>query len=95
MTRYALRVDANQAQIVSALQAAGATVEVIGKPVDLLIGISGRWMMMECKDGQKPKSAQKPTPAQERFFKKWAGYPLAVVDSAECALRMLRVLEAG
>ena len=95
MTRYALRVDANQTQVVSALRAAGATVEIIGKPVDLLVGKSGRWMMMEVKDGKKVKSAQKPTPAQEAFFERWAGYPLAVVDSPDCALRMLAVLEAG
>lgn len=93
--RYALRIDANQTAIVSALEAAGATVEIIGKPVDLLVGKAGRWMMMEVKDGQKVKSAQKLTAAQVKFFDKWAGYPLAVVDSAECALRMLRVLEAG
>ncbi len=94
MTRYALRVDANQTQIVSALRAAGAIVEIIGKPVDLLVGKSGRWMMMELKDGHKVKSAQKLTKAQVNFFERWAGYPLAIVDSAECAVRMLRVLEA-
>ena len=94
MTRYALRIDANQTAIVSALEAAGATVEVIGKPVDLLVGINGKWMMVEVKDGKKVKSAQKLTVAQVKFFDKWAGYPLALVDSAECALRMLKVLAA-
>ena len=93
MTRYALRVDANQTAIVSALQAAGATVEVIGKPVDLLVGIRGQFMLIECKDGGKVKSAQKLTPAQERFSKKWAGYPWAIVDGPDAALRAIGVMK--
>ena len=36
--RYAARVDQNQAQVVSALRAAGAYVWIIGLPVDLLVG---------------------------------------------------------
>ena len=61
MTRYALRVDANQAAVVSALEAAGATVQVVGKPLDLLVGIRGQFILIEVKDGAKVKSAQKPT----------------------------------
>lgn len=93
--RYALRVDANQSQIVSALQAAGAVVEVIGKPVDLLVGINGRFAFFECKDGGKVKSAQKRTPAQIKFFEKWAGYPVCLVDGPDAAVRHLNVLKAS
>jgi hypothetical protein len=92
MTRYALRVDANQRQIISALEAAGAQVDVIGKPVDLLVGKHGRWMLMECKDGSKVKSAQELTPAQKKFFARWEGYPFSTVDGPEAALRALAVL---
>ena len=93
MTRYALRTDANQTAVISALVAAGATVEVIGKPVDLLVGIRNQWILMEVKNGAKFKSAQKPTKAQEEFFKRWAGYPWAIVDGPEAALRALRVMK--
>ena len=91
--RHALRVDANQKQVVSALEAAGATVEVIGKPVDLLVGFRGRFFLMEVKDGAKFKSAQKKTALQERIFKKYEGCPISLVDGPEAALRALRVFE--
>ena len=89
--RHALRVDANQKQVVSALEAADATVEVIGKPVDLLVGFRGRFFLMEVKDGAKFKSAQKKTALQERIFKKFEGCPISLVDGPEAALRALRV----
>jgi hypothetical protein len=89
MTRYALRVDANQTAVISALRAAGATVEVVGKPLDLLVGIRNQFILIEVKDGSKVKSAQKPTMAQQEFFKRWAGYPWAIVDGPEAALRAI------
>lgn len=93
--RYALRVDANQAQVISALEAAGAVVQVIGKPVDLLVGIDGKFALYEVKDGNKVKSAQKRTPAQIKFFDKWAGYPVCLVDGPDAAIRHLNVLRSG
>lgn len=93
--RYALRVDANQTEIISALQSAGAQVEVIGKPVDLLVGINGKFAFFEVKDGNKPKSAQKRTPAQIKFFEKWAGYPVCLVDGPDAAIRHLNVLKGS
>lgn len=91
--RYALRVDANQTQVICALEAAGATVQVIGKPVDLLVGIDGRFAFFEVKDGNKVKSAQKTTAAQDKFFEKWAGYPVCSVDGPDAAVRHLNVLK--
>lgn len=91
--RHALRVDANQTAVISALRAAGATVEVVGKPLDLLVGIRNQWMLIEVKDGAKCKSAQKPTMAQQAFFERWAGYPWAIVDSPESALRAIGVMK--
>ena len=87
--RYALRTDANQTAVISALEAAGAVVEVVGKPVDLLVGIRGQFMLFEVKDGAKQKSRQALTPAQLKFFKKWEGFPIATVDGPEAALRAL------
>lgn len=65
--RYALRTDANQSQIVSALEAAGARVLVIGKPVNLLVGVRHKFAFFECKDGAKSASRRKKTALQNRL----------------------------
>lgn len=95
----AAKVDANHAEIVSALRKAGANVESlagVGKGVpDLLVGIDGRLMLMEVKDGNKPPSARELTPPQIAWHAQWAGYPLSVVDSVEAALRHLKVITKG
>ena len=95
MTRYALRVDANQTEVISALEAAGAVVMVIGQPVDLLVGLPDgkRFAFFEVKNGSRPPSARKKTKVQEKFFAMFPGYPICLVDSPECALRHLRILQ--
>ena len=101
MTRYALRVDANQTEIVEALRAAGATVEIIGLPTDLLVGIAGAhgpiFAFFECKTlvGKRNPKPSKTTRVQDAFFAKYAGYPVSLVDSVECALRHLSVLRGA
>lgn len=82
MPRRAAKVDANQAQIVSALRAAGCSVLLLhrvgeGCP-DTLVAYHGRMCLMEIKDGSKPPSARKLTKAQEKFHAEWNG-PIAVV----------------
>lgn len=83
--RYAARVDANQAQIVSALRAAGAYVWVIGLPVDLLVGFAGQTYLVEVKDGSKKHL----TKLQQDFFASWCGGGLHRIESPEAALRMI------
>lgn len=90
MGRRAARVDANQAQIVSALRAAGATVQSLaevgnGVP-DLLVGSRGQTYLLECKDGNKPPSARELTRDQIEWHVNWTGGPCLVVNSAEEAL---------
>jgi hypothetical protein len=82
LSRYAKRVDANQGDISKAFRDMGCQVLVIGDPVDLLVNISGQNWMVEVKDGSKPKSAQKKTPKQERFFSEWGGAKALVSDVA-------------
>jgi hypothetical protein len=94
--RRAARVDANHAQIVSALRAAGAVVHSLaavgnGMP-DLLVAFQNKTTLMEIKDGSKVKSAQKLTDAQVEFWRTWTGGPLSLVDGPEAALRALGVL---
>jgi len=86
--RYAARVDANQAQIVSALRAAGAYVWIIGLPVDLLVGYKGHSFLVEIKNGPKKRL----TALQEDFFNNWSGSTLARIDGPEAALRMIGVV---
>ena len=87
--RYAARVDANQAQIVSALRAAGAYVWIIGLPVDLLVGYKNHTFLVEVKDGPRKKL----TKLQDDFFLNWNGSTLARIDGPEAALRMIKTLE--
>jgi hypothetical protein len=94
--RRAMRVDANQEQIVSALRARGAGVRVIsqgdGIP-DLLVGYKGFTILMEVKDGQKVPSARKLTPAEQKFFDDWQGGMLVIVNSVDEALETLKRCE--
>ena len=87
--RYAARVDANQAQIVSALRVAGAYVWIIGLPVDLLVGYKNHTFLVEVKDGPRKRL----TALQEDFFANWSGSTLARIDGPEAALRMIGVVQ--
>lgn len=91
--RHAARIDANQEQIVSALRAMGATVRIVtqgnGLP-DLLVGFRGVTILMEVKDGQKVPSARKLTPAEQRFFDEWRGGIVAIVNSVDEAIALLK-----
>ena len=89
MIRRAARVDANQAQVISALRAAGAYVWIIKLPVDLLVGYKGHTFLVEIKDGPKKRL----TALQEDFFKNWAGGTLTRIDGPEAALRMIGVVK--
>jgi hypothetical protein len=93
----AARVDQNHDQVVTALRAAGATVQSlagVGKGVpDLLVGYKGQTMLMEVKDGFKPPSKRVLNEDQLRWHGSWNGGALAVVDSPDAALRILGVLK--
>jgi len=93
----AARTDANHEQVVSALRAAGATVQSlasVGKGVpDLLVGHQGHTLLMEVKDGQKPPSHRRLTEDQLKWHGAWRGGTLAVVDGPESALRVLGVIK--
>lgn len=67
----AARTDANQTEIVEALEGVGAFVQSlasVGRGVpDLLVGYHGRWYLMEVKDGKKPPSRRRRTDDQIRW----------------------------
>lgn len=93
----AARIDANHEQVVSALRAAGASVQSlagVGKGVpDLLVGFQGKTLLMEVKDGKKTPSERRLTEDQVRWHGAWNGGPLAIVDGVDAALRMLGVMK--
>ena len=93
----AARIDANHEQVVSALRAAGASVQSlagVGKGVpDLLVGFQGKTLLMEVKDGRKTPSERRLTEDQVKWHGAWRGGPLAVVDGVDAALRMLGVMK--
>lgn len=95
--RRAARTDATHTEIVEALRKAGATVHSLagvgnGVP-DLLVGVRGITLLVECKDGSKPPSARRLTPDQQDFMRTWKGGPVAVVDGVDAALRVLEAVK--
>lgn len=90
--RRAAKVDANQAEIIEALRAVGATVQPLhmvgdGCP-DLLVGYRVQNFIMEVKDGDKPPSRRKLTPDQVDWHSEWRGQK-AVVKTKEEALAVI------
>ena len=92
--RRAARRDASEDQIVSAMQACGAYVTKINDAgrFDLLCWYRGHTLLFEVKDGKKPPSAQKLTPAEEKFHQEWPGDNLHIVNSVDSALALLKAL---
>jgi Holliday junction resolvase len=92
MPRRAAKVDANHTEIVKGLRQSGCTVldlSAVGKGCpDLLIGRCGYNLLMEVKDGSKPKSARKLTGDQIAFFAKWRGN-VQVVKSLQEAIDII------
>ena len=87
--RRAARVDETQAEIVAALRKIGASVWIIGLPLDLLVGYRGRTYLMECKrlEGKREPKPADHTGLQKRFMATWAGGAYATVTDAEGAIR--------
>lgn len=89
----AAKVDANQAVIVETLRAVGATVlhlHTVGQGCpDLLVGLRGRNVLMEIKDGNKPPSARRLTPDEQKFMDEWRGDPPVIALSALHALELI------
>ena len=91
----AAKIDANQNEIVSALRKAGCSVQIlssVGKGCpDLLVARAGVNYLLELKDGNKPKSAQKLTPDQIEWHDKWEAC-VFVVNSIEQAFESVGLI---
>ena len=88
--RRAARVDNNQQAIVDALKRVGVSVEIIGKPVDLLICCRGETALLEVKN---PDGGDRLTKDQVAFIARWPGRVI-VAHSVDEALRLVLGREA-
>ena len=95
MTRHAKRIDENQGAIVAALREAGAVVEVIHEPVDLLVWADSTKqkspMYVEVKNLATAYGRKGLNPKQLGDME---GRPYVVVTDEQGALGALRVLRA-
>ena len=85
--RYAARRDANEGEIVKALQAIGCSVLRLDA-VDLIVGLRGVNYLLECKDGRKSVGNRPLTAAQKKLRAEWRGQ-YAVVTTVEEALAVV------
>ena len=90
MKRRFAKVDRNHAEIVKALRQMGCSVVSLaplgnGCP-DILVGIFGRNLLLEVKDGDNSASRRKLTPLEREFHNTWKGQ-LATVLTVNDAIR--------
>jgi hypothetical protein len=92
--RRAARVDENQALIVSALRSAGASVWIIGLPVDLVVCVGGHTVLCEVKGltGKREPKARAYTPLQQAFMADWRGGAVSTLTDVDSALALVRML---
>lgn len=93
--RYAhQRVDANHRAVIEALWAAGlwafSTAGLGGGFTDIITWVRGAFWLLEVKDGSRPPSDRKLSPAEEKFHRQCPGNILVVLGPMD-ALQKLGV----
>lgn len=86
--RRAARVDNNQSDIVDALRRIGVAVEILGKPLDLLLCHRGETSLMECKCPNPDGGDHPLTKDQVEFIARWPG-KVHIAHSVEEAVRLV------
>jgi len=84
--------DANEPEIIEALEAAGAEVVQLDKPCDLLVGFEKVTHLMEVKN---PDGANRIEKDQAEFFAAWPGSPIHIVRTPKEALAIVGVPRRG
>ena len=83
LNRYAKKRDANELEIVQALEVLGFSVERLDTPVDLLVGKFGVTLLVEVKT-----KTGKLTKAQKKFINRdWQGGAVIVAQNVDDILR--------
>lgn len=59
LNRYAAKRDANEPEIIQALERAGAGVTQLDEPVDLLVAYRDHWKLLEVKVSEKSKLTER------------------------------------
>lgn len=90
MTRFAKRVDANHSEIRDGLRKLGYSILDLsgagyGVPDIAVLIIPRKCLFIEIKDGQKVKSKQELTKAEEEWFR-FNGHNTVVANSFEAAV---------
>ena len=88
--RRASRRDENELAIVEALRAIGATVCMIGLPVDLLVGYKGETILIEIKNKNNSYGKRGLNQNQIDFLNDWRGGLFFVVNSVDEAIKFLK-----
>ncbi len=93
MRKYG-RHDDNRDEIIAALEQIGSDViklDSIGRGCpDLLCGRRGVNLLLEVKDGSKPLSQRRLTPAELKFYQTWRGHKAVVNNIQEAVSEVLR-----
>ena len=88
----ARRVDRNHGEVVAALRKIGCEVMDLSRVgngcADLIACLGFRIRLLEIKDGSKPPSARKLTPAQKVWHESWRRH-VDVVESPEQAIEVM------
>jgi hypothetical protein len=86
--RRAARTDATQKAVIEALNRCGVSVEIIGKPVDLLVCCRGETSLMEVKTPRPTSEGGRHglTKDQVEFISKWPGV-VHIVSGPDEAVR--------
>lgn len=82
--KYAQSVDLNQNEIVQALREIGCDVEIIGKPLDLLVGYRKKNFLVEVKRPSMTK--RKDQESQRAWIKDWKGQAMVVTSPEEAII---------
>jgi hypothetical protein len=92
--RYARRTDNNQTEIVQALREAGAVVEVIHEPVDLLVWADSTKQKFAYFEVKNPATSYGRKGLNPKQLGDMEGRPYVMVTDVQGALGALRVLRA-
>jgi hypothetical protein len=93
MSKYAKRVDANQAEIVKVFKDLGCSVfntsRVGGGFPDILVGKNHKTVLVEIKSSDKAST----TTAQDLFMMTWKGSTVVRINDIDGAIRLVKVLD--
>jgi hypothetical protein len=92
--RRAARADGTQPAIIAALEAAGAGVDIVGRPLDLIVSYAGAWAWFECKASRSEAGRKTKTRERQLAFaaRHPGGGPIFTVWTVVMALDALKAM---